>query len=227
MKKNILLIEDDKDISELISYNLKKENFNVITAYDGEEALNLIKDNVIDLIILDLMLPGINGTDLLKYIKRDEKTKNIPVIIETAKGEENDIVLGLELGADDYVTKPFSPKVLVARIKRLIERTEEKSINEKLLNAGPVTLDLTRHKVTLKGKPIELTLVEFKLLNYLISNKGKALSRDEILANIWLDEVYVIDRVVDVHINSIRKKLGEESYLIETVRGIGYTFKER
>jgi len=227
MKKNILLIEDDKDISELISYNLKKENFNVITAYDGEEALNLIKDNIIGLIILDLMLPGINGIDLLKYIKRDEKTKNIPVIIETAKGEENDIVLGLELGADDYVTKPFSPKVLVARIKRLIERTEEKSINEKLLNAGPVTLDLTRHKVTLKGKPIELTLVEFKLLNYLISNKGKALSRDEILANIWLDEVYVIDRVVDVHINSIRKKLGEESYLIETVRGIGYTFKER
>jgi len=227
MKKNILLIEDDKDISELISYNLKKENFNVITAYDGEEALNLIKDNVIDLIILDLMLPGINGTDLLKYIKRDEKTKNIPVIIETAKGEENDIVLGLELGADDYVTKPFSPKVLVARIKRLIERTEEKSINEKLLNAGPVTLDLTRHKVTLKGKPIELTLVEFKLLNYLISNKGKALSRDEILSNIWLNEVYVIDRVVDVHINSLRKKLGEESYLIETVRGIGYTFKER
>ncbi|MDD3427886.1 MAG: response regulator [Caldisericia bacterium] len=227
MKKNILLIEDDKDISELISYNLKKENFNVITAYDGEEALNLIKDNVIDLIILDLMLPSVSGIDLLKYIKRDEKTKNIPVIIETAKGEENDIVLGLELGADDYVTKPFSPKVLVARIKRLIERTEEKSINEKLLNAGPVTLDLTRHKVTLKGKPIELTLVEFKLLNYLISNKGKALSRDEILANIWLDEVYVIDRVVDVHINSIRKKLGEESYLIETVRGVGYTFKER
>ena len=227
MKKNILLIEDDKDISELISYNLKRENFNVITAYDGEEALNLIKDNVIDLIILDLMLPSVSGIDLLKYIKRDEKTKNIPVIIETAKGEENDIVLGLELGADDYVTKPFSPKVLVARIKRLIERTEEKSINEKLLNAGPVTLDLTRHKVTLKGKPIELTLVEFKLLNYLISNKGKALSRDEILANIWLDEVYVIDRVVDVHINSIRKKLGEESYLIETVRGIGYTFKER
>lgn len=227
MKKNILLIEDDKDISELISYNLKKENFNVITAYDGEEALNLIKDYVIDLIILDLMLPSVSGIDLLKYIKRDEKTKNIPVIIETAKGEENDIVLGLELGADDYVTKPFSPKVLVARIKRLIERTEEKSINEKLLNAGPVTLDLTRHKVTLKGKPIELTLVEFKLLNYLISNKGKALSRDEILANIWLDEVYVIDRVVDVHINSIRKKLGEESYLIETVRGVGYTFKER
>jgi len=227
MKKNILLIEDDKDISELISYNLKKENFNVITAYDGEEALNLIKDNVIDLIILDLMLPSVSGIDLLKYIKRDEKTKNIPVIIETAKGEENDIVLGLELGADDYVTKPFSPKVLVARIKRLIERTEEKSINEKLLNAGPVTLDLNRHEVTLKGKPIELTLVEFKLLNYLISNKGKALSRDEILANIWLDEVYVIDRVVDVHINSLRKKLGEESYLIETVRGIGYTFKER
>lgn len=227
MKKNILLIEDDKDISELISYNLKKENFNVITAYDGEEALNLIKDNVIDLIILDLMLPSVSGIDLLKYIKRDEKTKNIPVIIETAKGEENDIVLGLELGADDYVTKPFSPKVLVARIKRLIERTEEKSINEKLLNAGPVTLDLTRHKVTLKGKPIELTLVEFKLLSYLISNKGKVLSRDEILSNIWLDEVYVIDRVVDVHINSIRKKLGEESYLIETVRGIGYTFKER
>ena len=227
MKKNILLIEDDKDISELISYNLKKENFNVITAYDGEEALNLIKDNVIDLIILDLMLPSVSGIDLLKYIKRDEKTKNIPVIIETAKGEENDIVLGLELGADDYVTKPFSPKVLVARIKRLIERTEEKSINEKLLNAGPVTLDLTRHKVTLKGKPIELTLVEFKLLNYLISNKGKALSRDEILSNIWLNEVYVIDRVVDVHINSLRKKLGEESYLIETVRGVGYTFKER
>ncbi len=227
MKKNILLIEDDKDISELISYNLKKENFNVITAYDGEEALNLIKDNVIDLIILDLMLPSVSGIDLLKYIKRNEKTKSILVIIETAKGEENDIVLGLELGADDYVTKPFSPKVLVARIKRLIERTEEKSINEKLLNAGPVTLDLTRHKVTLKGKPIELTLVEFKLLNYLISNKGKALSRDEILANIWLDEVYVIDRVVDVHINSIRKKLGEESYLIETVRGVGYTFKER
>ncbi len=227
MKKNILLIEDDKDISELISYNLKRENFNVITAYDGEEALNLIKDNVIDLIILDLMLPSVSGIDLLKYIKRDEKTKSILVIIETAKGEESDIVLGLELGADDYVTKPFSPKVLVARTKRLIERTNEKSINEKLLNAGPVTLDLNRHEVTLKGKPIELTLVEFKLLSYLISNKGKVLSRDEILSNIWLDEVYVIDRVVDVHINSLRKKLGEESYLIETVRGVGYTFKER
>lgn len=227
MKKNILLIEDDKDISELISYNLKKENFNSITAYDGEEALNLIKDNIIDLIILDLMLPNVNGIDLLKYIKRNEKTKSIPVIIETAKGDESDVILGLELGADDYVTKPFSPKVLIARIKRLIERTDEKSINAKLLNAGPITLDLNKHEVTLKGKPIELTLVEFKLLNFLISNKGKVLGRDEILANVWLDEVYVIDRVVDVHINSLRKKLGEESYLIETVRGVGYTFKER
>lgn len=227
MKKNILLIEDDKDISELISYNLKKENFNSITAYDGEEALNLIKDNIIDLIILDLMLPNVNGIDLLKYIKRNEKTKSIPVIIETAKSDESDVILGLELGADDYVTKPFSPKVLIARIKRLIERTDEKSINAKLLNAGPITLDLNKHEVTLKGKPIELTLVEFKLLNFLISNKGKVLGRDEILANVWLDEVYVIDRVVDVHINSLRKKLGEESYLIETVRGVGYTFKER
>jgi len=173
------------------------------------------------------MLPNVNGIDLLKYIKRNEKTKSIPVIIETAKGDESDVILGLELGADDYVTKPFSPKVLIARIKRLIERTDEKSINAKLLNAGPITLDLNKHEVTLKGKPIELTLVEFKLLNFLISNKGKVLGRDEILANVWLDEVYVIDRVVDVHINSLRKKLGEESYLIETVRGVGYTFKER
>lgn len=224
---NILLIEDDKDISELISHYLKRENFNVIVAYNGDDALDLLKSKTFNLIILDLMLPNISGIEVLKQIKRNQKTKDIPVVIESAKGEETDIVIGLELGADDYVTKPFSPKVLTARVKRLLERIKGKNSNNgNLFIIGELTLDIERHEVTLNGKPLRLTYIEFSLLKYLVLNKGRVLSRDNILENIWFNEAYVVDRVIDVHINSLRKKLGEASYLIETIRGVGYKLKE-
>ncbi len=224
-KKRLLLVEDKPDIAELILYHLEKEHYEVVHAEDGEQALSLLKQQTFDLIVLDLMLPKMSGNMVLEKIKNDPLLKNIPVIIESARGDDADIILGLDLGAEDYVTKPFSPKVLLARIKKIFLRKESQDSSHFSFTMPQFSIDSSSREVRIDNKLIELTAIEFDLLLCLVANQGKVMSREKILQNVWMDEVYVIDRVVDVHINALRKKLGSISQWIETVRGIGYKFR--
>lgn len=227
MKKQILLVEDRPDIAELIAFHLAKEGYEIVQAYDGEEALKKLSENKLDLIVLDLMLPKIGGIEILKKIKQDSTLKKIPVIIESARGDDADIIMGLELGAEDYVTKPFSPRVLLARVRKIFQRSEEPDQNSFCFNSPLLYLNSAGREVKVEGSDIELTAIEFDLLMHLLMNEGKVMSREKILQTVWMDEVLVIDRVVDVHINSLRKKLANASSMIETVRGIGYKFRLR
>lgn len=227
MKKQILLVEDRPDIAELIAFHLAKEGYEVVQAYDGEEAVKKLSETSIDLIVLDLMLPKISGLEILKKIKQDPHLKKIPVIIESARGDDADIIMGLEMGAEDYVTKPFSPKVLLARVRKIFQRAEAPDQNTYSFTSPYLLLNSASREVQVEGKDVELTAIEFDLLMHLLMNEGKVMSREKILQNVWMDEVLVIDRVVDVHINSLRKKLASASSMIETVRGIGYKFRLR
>jgi len=226
IKEKILIVDDEKEIIELIKYNLEKANFNVISAKSGGEALDLIDSKPsINLIILDVMLPGIDGLEILKKIKKSEKTKNIPVIMLTAKGEESDIVAGLKLGADDYITKPFSVKVLIERVKTILRRKNSELEQQDIIEKNDIKVNLSTYQTTFKEIPINLTSVEFKILVFLMKNSGKPFTRSQILDNVWGEEVAVVDRAVDVHIRWLRKKLGKAGSSIETVRGIGYKFQ--
>jgi phosphate regulon transcriptional regulator PhoB len=225
-KAKVLVVDDERDIIELVSYNLEKEGFKVISAMDGEKALELVSSKEPEIIILDLMLPGIDGLDVCRELKRNDKTSSIPIIMLTAKGEESDIVIGLELGADDYITKPFSPRILVARVKAVLRRIETKKEEEKLINIEQLSIDLVRHQVTYREKTLTLTSTEFNLLILLAKNRGKVFTRDQILDKAWKDESFVVDRTVDVHVRRLRQKLGQASQFIETVRGVGYRFKD-
>ena len=226
-KAKILVVDDERDIIELVSYNLEKEGFKVISATDGEKALELVSSDKPEVIILDLMLPGIDGLDVCRELKKNDQTSSIPVIMLTAKGEESDIVIGLELGADDYITKPFSPRVLVARVKAVLRRIESKKEEDKIVRIDQLCIDLLRHQVTLKDKTLALTSTEFNLLTLFVQNRGKVFTRDQILDRAWKDESFVVDRTVDVHVRRLRKKLGQASRFIETVRGVGYRFKDQ
>ena len=221
----ILIVEDDEDILEMIAYNLKKESYKVLTALDGEKAVLEAKKKQPDLIILDLMLPGIDGLDVCKTLKKDEATARIPIIMVTAKSQEVDKIVGLELGADDYITKPFSPKELLARIKAVLRRYKMPVIEKRIVK-GDLIVDKVKFKVIVFGKEILLTSKEFKILEYLSRNPGIVLSRDKILDGAFGYDVVVSDRTIDAHIKSLRKKLGKARDYIETVRGIGYRFKE-
>jgi len=223
-KKKILVVDDEKDILELLEYNLEKEGYEVFKAMTGEEALELTRRKTPDLIILDLMLPGLDGLEVCKILKRNTRIASIPIIMLTAKGEESDIIVGLELGADDYITKPFSPKVLIARVRTVLRRLEEKLKPKEVIQIEGLTIDASRHEVTLKGKPIELTKIEFSLFRCLASNPGRVFTRDQLLDRAWPDETFIVDRAVDVHIRRLRKKLRTASKFIVTVRGIGYKF---
>ncbi len=223
-KEKILIIDDEKDIIKLISYNLEKEGYRIISALDGERGLEIIFKEKPDLIILDLMLPGLDGLELCKILKRNEETSSIPIIMLTAKGEEADIVVGLELGADDYITKPFSPRVLLARVKAVLRRVRDLKKEEKVIKINDLIIDLDKHIVTLKGKKLNLTLTEFNILKFLAQNRGRVFTRNQLLDKVWEGEGFVIDRTVDVHIRRIRQKLGEASFFIETIRGVGYRF---
>lgn len=225
--KKILAVDDERDILELLKYNLEKEGYKVICSNSGEKALELVKKDKSDLIVLDLMLPGIDGLELCKLLKKDEGTAGIPIIMLTAKDAETDVVVGLELGADDYITKPFSPKVLIARVKAVLRRKEEISKPKKEIIIGDLVIDIAKHKVMIKDKPIDLTITEFRILEFLSKNPGKAFTRDQILNNAWNEEPFIVDRAVDVHVRGLRKKLGKLSEYIETVRGVGYRFKEK
>lgn len=229
--RSILVIDDEADIVELILYNLKKEGFSVDYAYDGEAALKKIKGNKYDLIILDLMLPGIQGLELCRIIRGIPETSNLPIIMLTAKGEEVDKVLGLEIGADDYITKPFSIRELVARTKAILRRTEKAAVHElpiaaeKVLTIKDMTIDREKYVVTVNNRQIKLSATEFKLLLYLAERPNKIYSRDHLLDTVWGNDVYVEPRTVDVHIRRLRTKIEEDPNnprYIKTMRGVGY-----
>jgi phosphate regulon transcriptional regulator PhoB len=225
--KNILVVDDEADLVELVSYNLKKEGFRIDSASDGEAALAKIRKGKYDLLILDLLLPGIQGMELCRILRNDPKTANLPIIMLTAKGEEIDRIVGLEIGADDYVTKPFSPRELVARVNAVLRRSIEKPVTAKILKIGELEIDKERYTVSLKGKNIKLSATEYKLLLYLAERKGKVFSREQLLDAIWRDEAFVEPRTVDVHIRRLRAHLGEDPAnprYIKTMRGIGYFF---
>ncbi len=225
--KHILVVEDEADLVELISYNLKKEGFSVDSAMDGETALSKIKKGRYDLVVLDLMLPGIQGMELCRILRSDPKTETLPIIMLTAKGEEVDKILGLEMGADDYITKPFSPRELVARVKAVLRRSVEKPAPEKILKVGELVIDRERYTLTIKGKPVKLSATEFKLLLFLAERKGKVFNREQLLDAVWSDEAFVEPRTVDVHIRRLRSQIEEDPAhprYIKTLRGIGYFF---
>ena len=225
MKLKILVVDDEKDILELVSYNLRKEGFEVVTSENGEDALNLIHKHRYDLIILDLMLPGIQGIDFCKLLKHSDETAGIPVIMLTAKSEEMDKVLGLEIGADDYITKPFSPREFAARVKAVLRRTREKPVLEKIVKIGDLVINTGTYVVTKRDRPIKLSATEFNLLLYLVERKGRVFSRDMLLDGVWKDEAFVEPRTVDVHIRRLRSKIEDKPSspeYVKTRRGIGY-----
>jgi two-component system phosphate regulon response regulator PhoB len=225
--KTILVVDDERDIRELIRYNLSKEGFRVESVATGEEALRRVRLGVPDLIVLDLMLPGMDGLEVCKRLKAEARIAQIPIMMLTAKGEDADVVTGLELGADDYVVKPFSPRVLLARIKAVLRRREVVAEEEtSLLRRGKLIIDPARHKVTVDDKPVTLTALELRILRALARRPGFVLTRYQIVEASQGEGVGVTDRSVDVHIVSLRRKSGECGSLIETVRGVGYRFRE-
>jgi two-component system phosphate regulon response regulator PhoB len=227
-KGTILVVDDEEDILELIRYNLAKEGYRVLTATSGENGLALARTEVVDLVILDLMLPGMDGFDVCRAIKNDAKTKHLTVIMLTAKGEEADVVSGLEIGADDYVTKPFSPRVLLARVKSSLRRGKQPARPDgaSVLTIEQLSIDPKRHEVTYGGKVLDLTHTEFKLLHFLALQPGVVFSREHIVDEIHGTDYPVTDRSVDVQVVGLRKKLGDGGSYIETVRGVGYRFKQ-
>ena len=225
-KENILIVDDEEDVLELVRYNLDKNGYNTEIATTGEEALAKARAKLPDLVILDLMLPGIDGLGVCKKLKSDTKTQNIPIIMLTAKGEEIDIVTGLELGADDYVTKPFSPKVLVARVRKILHRAIARDLEKAPVKIYELTIDPARREVLIKNKPVELTFTEFNILYVLAKRPGLVFTRYQIVDALHGDDYLVTDRAVDVQIVGLRKKLGSCSKYIETVRGVGYRFKD-
>lgn len=226
-KERILVVDDEEDILELVRYNLAKEGFQVTCVTSGELALVKAHDEHPDLILLDLMLPGLDGLDVCRSLKRDLSSREIPIIMLTAKGEDADIVSGLELGADDYITKPFSPRVLLARIKAVLRRRKHEEIDETaLLKIHNLTIDPVRHQVLVNNIPMILTATEFRILHFLAKRPGWVFSRDQIINAVKGEDYPVTERSVDVQIVGLRKKLGKAGSCIETVRGVGYRFKE-
>ncbi len=229
--KRILIIEDDKDIVELVRYNLEKEDFQVLAMADGVSGLAQVKKSPPDLLLLDLMLPKLSGLEICKDIRRDASLNRLPILILTARGDEADRVVGLELGADDYVTKPFSPRELVARVKALLRRAEP-AVGEptKSLEVGKLVIDPASYRVTRAGKPILLSTLEFRLLYYLASRPNKVFSRDQLLDAVWGSERFVTPRSVDVYVRRLREKIEpdpENPTHLKTVRGAGYLFETR
>jgi len=220
----ILIVDDEPDIVELVAYNLRREGFDVSPAFDGEEALARIRKEKFDFVILDLMLPGIKGMEICRIMRNDPRTKNIPIIMLTAKGEEVDKILGLEMGADDYMTKPFSPRELLARIKTVMRRSSEKT-DETVVRVGKLAINKETYTVTKDDKPLELSSTEFRLLLYLVERRGKVFNRDQLLDAVWKDEAFVEPRTVDVHIRRLRTQIEDDPAnpgYVKTKRGIGY-----
>lgn len=227
-KATILVIEDDPDIRELVSYNLGKEGYSVVGAATGEQGLSLLSTANPDLIVLDIMLPGADGLEVLRTLKRSAAAERIPVVMTTAKSEDSDIVAGLELGADDYITKPFSPKVLIARVRAVLRRVAEKKTaragTAEPVVIGGISIDAARHEVTCGGEPVDLSATEFAILDHLMRNPGWVFSRNQIIDAVKGKDYPVTERSVDVQILGLRKKLGVHGERVQTVRGVGYRF---
>jgi len=228
----ILIVDDEKDIVDLVAYNLEKEGYETLKALDGEKALQLVRTKTPDLVVLDLMLPGIQGLEVCKRIRKVPETAAIPIIMLTAKGEEIDKVLGLEIGADDYITKPFSVKELLARVKAVLRRSEARGAadQEEVFEFRGLRIDFKSYEVTVDGRTISLSPTEFRLLRFLSRNPGRVYSREQILDRVWGDEAFVEPRTVDVHVRRLRaqieKDLNSPNYIV-TVRGAGYKFVDR
>jgi two-component system, OmpR family, alkaline phosphatase synthesis response regulator PhoP len=227
-REHVLIVEDEEEIQELVAYNLSREGFRTSVVGSGEDALKKVRAERFDLVVLDLMLPGMDGLDVCRALKKEEKTMAIPVIMLTAKGEESDIVAGLELGADDYIVKPFSPKILVARIKTVLRRKSAEPIDDSQpLIIHDIVIHPGRREVLVKKHPVELTNMEFRVLHFLAGRPGWVFSRYQIVEGVRGDNYPVTDRSVDVLIVGLRKKLGSAGDYIETVRGVGYRFREQ
>ncbi len=225
--EKILVVDDEEDILELIRYNLAKEGYRVTCEASGEGCLRAVSEDPPDLILLDLMLPGLDGLDVCRQLKADSKSSGIPILMLTAKSEDADIVTGLELGADDYVTKPFSPRILLARIRAVLRRFKADLVpDDRIVRIYGLVIDPARHEVTVEGKRVELTASEFRILNYLALRPGWVFTRDQIITAVKGQDYPVTERSVDVQVAGLRKKLGASGQLIETVRGVGYRFRE-
>ncbi|MCH2298578.1 MAG: response regulator transcription factor [SAR324 cluster bacterium] len=227
-RQSVLVVEDEEDIMEVIRFNLEKEGYEVHQALSGEKALQVIENNLPSLVLLDLMLPGINGLDLCRILKQNDRTKAIPVIMLTAKSEDADIVAGLEMGAEDYITKPFSPRVLLARVRTVLRRRETGVKDDSsVIQVEGMQIHPGRHEVTMGENVVDLTPSEFRILHYLARRPGWVYSRDQIIDAIRGHGYVVTDRAIDVQVVGLRKKLGDYGKFIETVRGIGYRFRDR
>jgi two-component system phosphate regulon response regulator PhoB len=225
-RERILVVDDEEDLLELVNYNLSREGFRVECVATGEAALKAARKNLPDLIVLDLLLPSVDGLEICRRLKADDKTRHIPIIMLTAKSAESDMVSGLELGADDYMTKPFSPRVLLARIKAILRRKAKQVSDDATVQVRELVIHPGRHEVTISGQPIELTFTEFRLLHFLARKPGWAFTRAQIVDAVKGEDYPVTERSVDVQVAGLRKKLGELGRYIETVRGVGYRFKE-
>ena len=231
-KKSILVVEDEEDIQQLVSYNLVRAGFDVDCADSGEEALQRVREKKPDLILLDLMLPGIDGSEICRVLRREEETREVVIIMLTAKGEDDDVMAGLDLGADDYITKPFSPGVLVSRIKAALRRKVKESVAPQrepggIIRIHDLVIDPGRHEVKVDGGLVDLTLTEFGILEFLAKRPGWAFSRQQIIDAVRGYEYMITPRAIDVQIFSLRKKLGATGSKVETVRGIGYRLKDK
>ena len=230
--QKILVVEDEPDIAKLVSYNLTQERFKVVTAEDGEQALKTIQREKPNLVVLDLMLPGLSGIEVCKILREREETAKLPILMLTAKAGEADRVLGLELGADDYLSKPFSPRELVARVRAILRRTNGSATKETppAYDKGDLKIDFFTYEVLVRGKAVKLTLKEFELLRFLVQNPNRVLSRDQLLDRVWGGETFVTPRTVDVHIRRLRKAIEKDDSKpkwILTLRGVGYKFDEK
>ncbi len=230
MKKKIFAIDDEPDILELLSINIKKAGYDVETFEDSESLMKRLESKIPDLMVLDVMLPEVDGFEICRNIRNSNRYKQIPILMLTARGEVTDKILGLEFGADDYMIKPFSPRELVARIKSILRRTSKPAVNNNKVSirkiGAEIELNLDKFEITKNGKMVELTITEFKILEILSANQGNVFSRDKLLNHLWGNEKIVIDRTIDVHIRNLRKKLGDSGKLIKNIRGIGYKILE-
>lgn len=225
-KEKILIVEDEKNIAKLIRYNLEKSDYDCTVARTGEDALSILEKQHFNLIILDIMLPEMDGFEVCRNIKQVPGIKNIPIIMLTAKSEEVDRIVGLELGADDYITKPFSPRELILRIKAILKRGKAEDQKKEVLISGDIEINIPKHKVIVRQREIALTNMEFKLLFTLMERQGRVQDRDRLLSDVWEIDSMVDTRTVDTHVKRLREKLGRSGCMIETVRGMGYKFKE-
>lgn len=224
MAKYIYIVEDEPDIREALAYNFKKEGFNTFEFSNGEDCLKALNNRKPDVLILDIMLPGISGLDVCRDIRNQENLSDIAIIMLTAKGEEIDRIVGFELGADDYVTKPFSVRELILRVKVILKKQKESSTNGSVISIGPISINHDAHEVKINDKEVILTALEFKLLDHLLRRKGRVQTRDQLLGDVWGYSSEVTTRTVDTHIKRLREKLGDEGESIQTIRGVGYRF---